>query len=114
MWYTASHYTSLVCSYLIAIPHYGFFKPDDVIIVQRKRSSQSHIITIVLSALFMLSMVGTAIDWYNIDRSIVEVVSGGQPITFIFFQRSGPTGLHLAQNIAFFGSFILADWLIVF
>jgi len=73
---------------------------------------QQKLVISVLTVLFLLSMAQTGLDWYGIDWAFV---TRGATRDTIFDATSGhpPALVHLFQKIAFFGSFILADWLMV-
>ncbi|KAF9555616.1 hypothetical protein CPC08DRAFT_780314 [Agrocybe pediades] len=54
----------------------------------------------------------TGFNWYGVDWAFI---ANGDTRDSVFLATSGhpPALTHLLQNIAFFGSFILADWLMI-
>ncbi|KAF9554881.1 hypothetical protein CPC08DRAFT_160022 [Agrocybe pediades] len=83
------------------------------IVVRRKDRNHRNSIMIILGVLFTLSILGTAIRCYAIDREFVAFAAAQQPINLTVPQNLLPGGLHLIENAAFYGSCIIADCLML-
>lgn len=57
-------------------------------------------------------MVGTGIEWYELDRKFVTMAETRQSI-LLSIAAEVPVGIHFVVDVAQIGSFIIADWLMV-
>ncbi|KAF9554880.1 hypothetical protein CPC08DRAFT_160007 [Agrocybe pediades] len=82
------------------------------ILWKRKGRNQRKSVTAVLGVLFAMSMLGTGIRCYQIESGFVSF-GATQHSIYLAISEERPAQLHLVQSAALFGSFILADWLMV-